>query len=131
MEIIEILKKDYLNFPKFQSYEIYADNVYFADPLNSFQGVKRYQKMINFMNSFFSDMKLELHSIEQEAQIINTEWTLTMLSPLPWKPTISISGSSELMINDEQLIISHIDRWNISPWQMLLQNFQFTFSKIN
>ena len=123
MNIIEIIKQDYQNFPNNQSYEIYADNVSFTDPLTNFKGIERYQKMINFLGSFFSNINLELHEIEQQSQLITTGWTLTMVSPLPWKPAITISGSSELVLNDESLIVSHTDIWNISPWQVLLQNF--------
>lgn len=126
MAIIDILKKDYENFPKFQSFEIYADDVCFSDPLNSFKGVNRYQKMIKFMDSFFSDINLELHGIEQEKQVIKTEWTLTMSSPLPWKPVLKISGSSELVLNNDLLIVSHCDYWQTSPWQVLAQNFRFS-----
>jgi len=125
MNIIEILKQDYAKFPDFQSYDLYAEDVSFADPLTSFKGVDRYKKMISFLGSFFSDINLELHAIEQERQLIITKWTLNMVSPLPWKPTITISGSSELVLNDELLIVSHRDRWKLSPWQVLLQNFRF------
>ena len=46
MDIIEIIKQDYQQFPNNQSYHIYADNVYFADPMNKFNGLQRYQQMI-------------------------------------------------------------------------------------
>lgn len=129
MSIIDILTKDYKNFPKLQSFEIYADDVVFSDPLTSFKGVERYQKMIKFMDSFFSDINLELHAIEQEKQLIKTEWTLTMSSPLPWKPVMTISGSSELVLNNDLLIVSHRDYWQISPWQVLVQNFRVSLEK--
>ena len=123
MDIIEILKKDYHNFPDNQTYNIYAENVYFRDPLNQFRGVKRYQKMIDFLSSFFQDIHLELHNITQKEEKIQTEWTLNMTSPLPWKPRLSIPGWSELKLNRDNLIVSHIDYWHISPFELLQQNF--------
>ena len=123
MDIIEILKQDYQNFPDNQSYEIYAEEVDFEDPLNKFRGIKRYQKMIGFLGSFFQDIVLELHDVSQNGNDIRTEWTLNMTPPLPWKPRISISGWSELQLNEDNLIISHCDRWKISPFQVLLQVF--------
>jgi len=36
MDIIAILQQDYQRFPLDQTYDIYADNVYFQDPLNQF-----------------------------------------------------------------------------------------------
>ena len=123
MDIIEIIKQDYENFPQQQTYDIYAKDVYFEDPLNKFTGIERYQKMINFLGTFFQNIELELHSIAQQERVIKTEWTLNMTSPLPWKPPISIPGWSELTLNEDNLIISHCDRWNITPWNVLLQNF--------
>lgn len=123
MDIIKILKEDYQNFPNNQTYNIYADDVYFQDPLNRFRGVRRYQKMIGFLSSFFQDINLELHEITQKEDKIKTEWTLNMTSPLPWKPRLSIPGWSELKLNQDNLIASHIDYWHISRWHLLQQNF--------
>ena len=123
MDIIEIVKKDYQHFPNNQTYQIYAEDVYFQDPLNQFRGVKRYQQMIGFINSFFQNINLELHNITQEEDKIKTEWTLSMTSPLPWKPRLSIPGWSELKLNRDNLIISHIDYWHISRFSLLRQNF--------
>ena len=123
MDIIEIVKKDYQHFPNNQTYQIYAEDVYFQDPLNQFRGVKRYQQMIGFINSFFQNINLELHNITREEDKIKTEWTLSMTSPLPWQPRLSIPGWSELKLNRDNLIISHIDYWHISRFSLLRQNF--------
>jgi hypothetical protein len=123
MNLLEIITKDYQNFPKNQTYSTYADDVYFQDPLNKFRGVKRYQQMIGFIDTFFGDIHLTLHDISQQENTIKTEWTLEMNSPLPWKPRLVIPGWSELIFNEQQLIISHIDYWRIPPIKVLLQNF--------
>ena len=49
MNIIQVLKEDYQRFPRDQTYEIYAKDVYFKDPMTEFRGIKRYQAMIGFM----------------------------------------------------------------------------------
>jgi hypothetical protein len=123
VNLVEIIVQDYQNFPQNQSYHIYAEDVYFQDPLNKFHGVQKYQDMIGFLGNFFRDINLQLHNINLEEEIIKTEWTLNMIPPLPWKPLISIPGWSELKLNQDNLIISHIDRWHISPWSVLLQIF--------
>ena len=123
MDIIKIIKEDYQNFPDKQTYDIYAEDVYFQDPLNQFRGVKRYQQMIGFLSSFFQDINLELHDITQKEDKIQTEWTLSMTSPLPWKPRLSIPGWSELKLNQDNLVSSHIDYWHISRFNLLQQNF--------
>jgi hypothetical protein len=130
MNIIEILQEDYQRFPRDQTYEIYAKEVYFKDPMTEFRGIKRYQAMIGFMTHWFQNIQMELHDIKQVTEIseplrdrIETRWTLSWTTPLPWQPRIAISGRSELMLNEQKLIISHIDYWDCSRWDVLQQHF--------
>ncbi|MBE9107118.1 DUF2358 domain-containing protein [Nostoc cf. edaphicum LEGE 07299] len=123
MDIIEILKEDYQRFPINQTYSIYAPEVYFQDPMNKFSGVKRYKQMINFIETWFLNPKMDLHNIQRLGDTIKTEWTLSWNTPLPWKPRISIPGWSELGLNSDGLIISHIDYWNCSRLDVVKQHF--------
>lgn len=123
MDILEILTKDYQNFPQSQTYRIYAEDVYFKDPLNEFRGRDRYQRMIQFINTFFLNPNLDLHQIQRQGNQIRTDWTLSWTTPLPWQPHIAISGWSELQLNDNELIISHVDYWHCSRWDVLRQHF--------
>jgi Uncharacterized conserved protein (DUF2358) len=125
-DLVEILQEDYQRFPADQTFDIYADNVYFKDPLNEFRGLKRYRMMIGFLGSFFGNVEMDLHNITRQEKQIKTEWTLNMTSPLPWKPRLSIPGWSELTVNNDNLIVSHIDYWNISVWNVVRQNFFYT-----
>ena len=124
-DLVVILREDYQRFPLNQTFEIYAEDVYFKDPLNEFRGVKQYKKMINFLTNFFSNIKMEVHAVESNDNLIKTEWTLNMNSPLPWKPRLSIPGRSELTVSEQNLISSHIDYWHISPLNVFSQNFSF------
>lgn len=124
MDIIQILRQDYQRFPVDQTYSIYAEDVYFQDPLNSFRGVERYKKMIAFINSWFIGPRLDLHDICQIGNTIKTQWILSWNTPLPWKPRISIPGWSELKLNSNGLIVSHIDYWNCSRLDVLKQHFR-------
>ncbi len=125
MNIINILKADYQRFPVNQTYSIYATDVYFQDPVNKFSGVQRYQQMINLITTWFSNPQMDLHKIELLDDTIHSEWTLSWNSPLPWKPRISISGRSELRLNSDNLIISHIDYWHCSRLDVLKQHLFF------
>lgn len=122
MDIIEILKEDYQRFPVNQTYTIYAPDVYFKDPLNKFSGVKRYKEMINFIQTWFLNPKMDLHNIQRLGDTIKTEWTLSWNTPLPWKPRISIPGWSELGLNSDGLIVSHVDYWNCSRLDVVKQH---------
>ena len=123
MDIVEILKADYQRFPENQTYNIYAENVYFKDPMNEFRGVKRYKEMIGFIQTWFMEIEMELHDIRREGDTIKTEWTLNWNTPLPWKPRISIPGWSQLIVNSDDLIVSHIDYWNCSRLDVIKQHF--------
>ena len=123
MDIIQILQQDYQRFPDNQTYSIYAPDVFFQDPLNRFRGVERYKLMINFIKTWFIAVKMDLHDIHQEGDTIETKWTLSWNTPLPWKPRIAIPGWSELRLNSQGLIASHIDYWNCSRLDVVKQHF--------
>lgn len=124
MDIIQILQQDYQRFPDNQTYSIYASDVLFQDPLNRFRGVERYKQMIDFIKTWFIAVKMDLHDIRQEGDTIKTEWTLSWNTPLPWKPRIAIPGWSELRLNSQGLIVSHIDYWNCSRLDVVKQHFK-------
>ena len=122
-DLVSILRQDYERFPDNQTYEIYTDDVYFKDPLNEFKGINKYKAMIRFLGTFFGNVEMDVRDVRQEGDLIKSEWTLNMTSPLPWKPRLSIPGWSELKISEANLIASHVDYWHISRWQVLRQNF--------
>ena len=122
--LIEQLKQDYARFPEDQTYSLYAEDVYFKDPLNEFNGVRRYQAMIRFIGGFFSNVQMELHSIEQiQPTLITMQWTLNLTAPVPWTPRLAIPGRSELGLNEAGLINSHVDYWHCSRLDVLKQVF--------
>jgi hypothetical protein len=122
-DILNALKEDYARFPKNQTYGLYAANVFFKDPLISFRGVQPYRWMIGFMERAFLDVQMDLHDIRQENNLIQTDWTLSWIAPMPWRPSLQISGRSELALNKAGLIESHIDYWNCSRLDVLKQLF--------
>ncbi len=123
MDIVEILRSDYARFPIDQTYEIYADDVYFQDPLNRFRGLNRYRLTIGFIKTWFKEIQFDLYSLERIDQTISTRWRLSWNTPLPWYPRIVIPGRSELLVDDRELIISHIDYWDCTPVDVLRQHF--------
>ena len=123
MDIVENLTADYQRFPANQTYSLYAQDVFFQDPLNKFRGIKKYKAMIGFINTFFIAPKMDLQAINRVGDTIEMEWVLSWNTPLPWKPRIAIPGWSELKINADGLIASHIDYWNCSRFDVLKQHF--------
>ena len=124
MDILTILRQDYARFPIDQSYQIYAEDVFFQDPLNRFRGVQRYRQMISFIDKWFEHPNFELYALDRVDRSITTRWALSWNTPLPWKPRIKITGRSELVVNESELIISHIDYWDCSPLDVVKQHFR-------
>jgi hypothetical protein len=122
MDILAILTADYQNFPHNQTYRIYAQDVYFKDPLNEFRGRDRYEQMIGLIAQWFRQPQLDLHQIQRQGNQIRTDWTLSWTTPLPWQPRIHISGWSELQLDEAEQIISHVDYWHCSRWDVLKQH---------
>lgn len=123
MDIVDILKADYQRFPANQTYSLYAQDVFFQDPLNKFRGIKQYKAMIGFINTFFIAPKMDLQAINRVGDTIKMEWVLSWNTPLPWKPRIAIPGWSELKINADGLIASHVDYWKCSRLDVVKQHF--------
>jgi Uncharacterized conserved protein (DUF2358) len=123
VDIVEALKADYARFPENQTYSLYAEDVFFKDPLTSFVGVKRYRTMIGFIRQWFKAVHMELHTIQQTGQCIDTTWTLQWIATVPWNPKMVISGRSELMLNEAGLVRSHIDYWDCSRLDVVRQLF--------
>ena len=122
--VCDRIRQDYANFPHNQSYELYAGDVFFQDPLNRFRGVDRYRNMIGFIDRWFKVPRLTLHSLEQQSQNeFQTRWTLSWIAPLPWQPPMTISGWTDYRLNEDGKIIAHIDYWNCSRLEVLGQVF--------
>ncbi len=124
MNIVQTLKADYQRFPSNQTYSLYAEDVFFKDPLNQFRGLSRYKQMISLIQTWFINPRMDLQHIERAGDKIETRWTLSWNTPLPWKPRIAIPGRSELQLNADGLIASHIDYWNCSRLDVLKQHFK-------
>lgn len=122
MDLLEQIRQDYQRFPHDQSYHLYAEDVYFKDPLNEFRGVKRYQEMIGFIARWFQDIDLQLHDIQYNGPSqIDTRWTLSWVAPFPWRPAMGIPGRSTLTLSPEGKVIAHVDEWDCSRLAVLKQ----------
>lgn len=120
MDIVENLREDYRQFPKNQTYSLYAEDVYFKDPMSQFRGKPLFKAMIKFIDICFLNCKMDLHAIERSGNKIRMEWTLSWNSPLPWKPFTRVDGWTELTLEQEK-ICSQIDYWHCSRLDVLKQ----------
>jgi Uncharacterized conserved protein (DUF2358) len=121
MNIVESLRQDYQCFPNHQTYSLYSADVFFKDPMTQFRGIERYQQMIGFIQTWFIDCHMTVHGIQQTDNTIRTDWTLSWIAPLPWRPHLEISGWSDLTLNADGLITQHVDFWHCSRWDVIKQ----------
>jgi hypothetical protein len=122
MDLLSALRQDYDRFPADQTYRLYREDVWFKDPMTEFRGVNKYRDMIGLIDRFFKQPKLNLHDITQTGNQIRTDWTLSWTTPLPWQPRITISGWSELRLDEAGLICEHFDYWHCTRWNVLQQH---------
>ncbi len=124
---METLKKDLPTlFEKDISYEIYAKDIYFQDPVNKFKGKFNYHIIFWTLRFharlFFTQIYFDLHDVSQTAQdTILANWTVRGVLRVPWKARIFFNGYSTYTLNKDGLIYNHIDTWDRKPSEILKQ----------
>jgi hypothetical protein len=126
-QIIETLKQDLPTlFEKDISYDIYSQDIYFKDPVNTFKNKFNYRIIfwtLRFHGKlFFKELYFDLHNVSQIAEnIILAQWTVRGVLRLPWKAQLFFNGDSTYKLNQNSLIYEHIDQWDRTPAEILKQ----------
>jgi Uncharacterized conserved protein (DUF2358) len=127
--IIQTLQQDLPTlFERDISYDIYSQDIYFKDPVNTFKGKFNYRIIfwtLRFHGRlFFTKLYFDLHDVTQTAEaVILASWTVRGTLRLPWKAKIFFNGWSTYRLRDG-LIYEHIDTWDRKPGEILQQFFQ-------
>jgi hypothetical protein len=125
--IIATLKQDLPTlFEKDISYEIYAEDIYFRDPVNTFKGKFNYRIIFWTLRFharlFFTQIFFDLHEVHQSAEdTILAKWTVRGVLRVPWQANLIFNGDSTYKLNPDLLIFEHIDRWDRKPGEILRQ----------
>eukprot|EP00741_Cyanophora_paradoxa_P019331 tig00000215_g18660.t1 len=82
-------------------YSIYAQDVFFQDPLNKFNGIGKYRQNISFLQTFFKDSKLDLHDIYTDVTAGGED--------------VVVTRTSEYVLGPEGTVVRHIDKWDSLP----------------
>jgi hypothetical protein len=111
------------------SYDIYAEDIYFRDPVNTFKGKLNYRIIFWTLRFharlFFTAIAFDLHSISHPAQdTIFATWTVRGTLRLPWKARLCFNGDSTYTLNANGLICRHLDTWDRQPGEILKQFFR-------
>lgn len=128
-EIIERLKLDLPTlFEKDISYDIYTQDIFFKDPVNTFKWKFNYRIIfwtLRFHGRlFFREIYFDLHDVQQTAEnTILANWTVRGVLRVPWQAQIFFNGDSTYQLNQNGLIYEHIDTWDRKPGEILKQFF--------
>lgn len=126
-QMIETLKRDLPTlFEKDITYDIYSQNIYFRDPVNTFKGKFNYRVIfwtLRFHGKlFFTQIAFDVHEIKQAADdVILAKWTVRGVLRVPWKARMLFNGYSNYKFNTDGLIYEHIDTWDRKPSEILAQ----------
>ncbi|WOL15217.1 hypothetical protein Cni_G23998 [Canna indica] len=135
-DVLRILRADYHRAyfltGDFTS-DIYAEDCLFEDPTIKFRGRDQYSQNLGLLVPFFDQPSLRLEKIEKnyEVNFILASWTLRTYLKLPWRPLISIKGSTTYDLGKDFKIIRHAESWNVSALEAVGQIFKLGSAEID
>ncbi|XAR63620.1 hypothetical protein NMG60_11023627 [Bertholletia excelsa] len=129
-DVVRILKEDYGNSyfvtGMFTS-AVYSEDCLFEDPTIRFRGTELYSRNLKLLLPFFDSPSIALQKIEKgmnaEMQFVVATWKLRTFLRLPWRPFISVNGSTTYDLDDRFKIVRHAESWDISALQAVGQIF--------
>ncbi|KAL8208274.1 hypothetical protein R6Q57_007686 [Mikania cordata] len=129
-DVIFILKSDYENAyfvtGNFTS-GIYAEDCIFEDPTIKFSGRELYSRNLKLLVPFFDHPSISLQSITKvlngETESVKASWRLRTYLNLPWRPLISIDGTTVYDLDNRFRIVKHVESWSVSPLEAIGQIF--------
>ncbi|ODH03323.1 hypothetical protein A4S05_19980 [Nostoc sp. KVJ20] len=128
--VIKTLKEDLPTlFEKDISYQIYTQDIYFKDPVNTFKYKFNYRIIFWTLRFharlFFTQIYFDVHEVYQSAEdTILAKWTVRGVLRVPWKAGLLFNGYSTYKFNQDNLIYEHIDTWDRKPGEILRQFWQ-------
>ncbi|KAF1880272.1 hypothetical protein Lal_00048908 [Lupinus albus] len=110
---------------------IYTKDCIFEDPTIKFQGRELYARNLKLLVPFFDCASIKLQKIEKDVdsdkKIVMATWKLRTNLKLPWRPLISIDGSTSYELDEDFKIVRHVESWNVSALEAILQIFNLKF----
>ncbi|KAH0850152.1 hypothetical protein HID58_095735 [Brassica napus] len=115
---IDVLRSDYGNayfVTGIFTTAIYSDDCIFEDPTISFQGTELYER----------NLRLLVPVSLSQGNYIRATWKLRTYLKLPWRPLISIDGSTVYELDRDFKIVRHVESWSVSAVEAIRQIFTF------
>ncbi|KAH0927925.1 uncharacterized protein LOC103849153 [Brassica rapa] len=131
-DVMEVLRSDYGNayfVTGIFTTAIYSDDCIFEDPTISFQGTELYERNLRLLVPFLEDASIELQNMDKselsQGNYIRATWKLRTYLKLPWRPLISIDGSTVYELDRDFKIVRHVESWSVSAVEAIRQIFTF------
>ncbi|KAG7030293.1 hypothetical protein SDJN02_08640, partial [Cucurbita argyrosperma subsp. argyrosperma] len=107
-DVLNILKSDY-------------ENAYFVT------GKELYSRNLKLLVPFFDCPSIQLQTIDKGnksgVEFVLAAWKLRTYLKLPWRPLISIDGSTLYELDEELKIARHAESWSVSALEAIAQIF--------
>ncbi|XP_022142991.1 uncharacterized protein LOC111012984 isoform X6 [Momordica charantia] len=107
--------------------EIYADDCLFEDPTIKFRGKELYSRNLKLLVPFFDCPSIQLQKINKGnksgVEFVVAAWKLRTYLKLPWRPLITIHGSTLYELDEELKIVRHAESWSVSALEAIGQIF--------
>ena len=108
--------KDYLNLfsnlnkENIKNFDdLVINDVIFADPFNNIKGLDNFKKIFYHMFENVKEPKFSIISYAQNKDRIFLKWKMTFYA---FKALQTIDGMSDITLNEEGKVISHLDYWD-------------------
>ncbi|XP_059649360.1 uncharacterized protein LOC132295215 isoform X1 [Cornus florida] len=135
-DVLMILKSDYENayfVTGIFTSAIYTEDCIFEDPTIKFRGKDLYSRNLKLLVPFFDCPSIVLQKIEKgidsETNFVFAKWKLRTYLKLPWRPFISVDGSTVYDLDNKFKIVRHAESWDISALEAIVQIFTPNFGK--
>ncbi|XP_042058414.1 uncharacterized protein LOC121802782 isoform X2 [Salvia splendens] len=90
-------------------------------------GRELYARNLGLLLPFFESPSIQLEELTKEFDgktiSLVASWKLRTYLRLPWKPLISIDGTTTYDLDDDFRIVWHVERWGVSALEAVLQIF--------
>lgn len=134
-DIITIIKSDYERayfVTGLFTSEIYADDCIFEDPTIKFRGKDLYSRNLKLLVPFFDNPSIMLKNIEKgnsTTDRIVASWKLRTYLKIPWRPLISVDGTTVYDLDYQLRVVRHVESWSISALEAISQIFTPSIGK--
>ena len=110
---------------------IYDEKCVFADPFVSFEGRDRFVDNLANLGSLITKYSARPLDYKVEENAVETKFMVKLELNLPWNPVLAWPWGVRCEIDPAtNLVVQHIESWDIAPWDGVKQIFRKPTTKV-